>query len=286
MRQLLPALLLLIVTACQPTVNESICQAWKFNGFEISDELQEALNTSANEGTRKAFRDFLKDDSQETNWHFYPDGDVAVLFKGQYSLKRWKIDEGKQMLSLQSGDTLEYYTITREGENLKLVETNSNNILNGHVSATLMPNKEYEDGSIDLLAPTRNTWRVKPANPETFVKIKKRLTDQLTYMVDYFEMTNKKKQGYFNTGHLNAPFRFYSGGIGLLNQDQLPQAWWNQFNNKGDALEAYTLLELAFRSGLIFPNSEKTYTDAYGRFLKQVTAFVLAQEEPTTLSIQ
>ncbi|GAB4051854.1 hypothetical protein [Spirosoma litoris] len=285
MRLLILTLLLLVFIACQPSLNDTLCQAWKFNGFNITSELEAELADAANKSTRLKFRDYLKNGASETNWRFYPDGTCATLLNGQYSAKRWELNESTGQLVLISGNIHEFYQIERDGENLTILEISNKNVINRHVTATLSPNPEYEEGAIDLLVPSRNTWRNKPANPEPFQKIKKRLSEQLVYMVDYFELTNKKKQGYFNTDHLNSPFRFYSGGIGLLNQNELPAIWLNQFHNQGDALEAYTLLVLAFRSGLVFPHSEKTFTDAYARFLKQVNAFILAQEEPESLIV-
>ncbi|MBD2704190.1 hypothetical protein IC229_26340 [Spirosoma sp. BT702] len=288
MRLFLPTLILLLMASCQRSLPDTICQAWKFDGFNISPEYEEKLASAENESAREKFRQFLKNSGSvtETNWRFYPNGTCAMLSKYHYSVKRWELNESTGQLAIINGKTREFYQIERDGTNLTLSELTNKSVTKGHVSATLRPNPEYEEGSIDLLAPTRNEWRNKPLQPESFRAIQKRLIDQLTYMIDYFELTNKKKQTYFNTGHLNSPFQFYSGGMGLFNPNELPRTWVGQFYDNGDALKAHNLLAGAFRSGLTFPHSEKTYTDAYARFLKQVKAFVLVQEEPKALPAQ
>jgi hypothetical protein len=140
-----------------------------------------------------------------------------------------------------------------------------------NISLFFTENHRYEFEDIDLLDPKRNAWRIKPTRPESDAIIKKKCLDMVTYIIDYFEIINKKEQGYnyYETPIFQSPFTFYNGGIGLARSENLPTEWEKTFYNHDDAVKAHGLLSGPFNDQE-FPSGMETYAEGYIKFLKGV----------------
>ena len=271
------------VLSCQQPVKERLCQSWQLNGFDIKPEYEKKLTEEGNKSKQALFRAFMQSFMKEMTIKLYSNGDFSQISQERYSVGRYTYDENSSLLTLQhpEGNRVVFRVTSASDGNLHLVVSNSKDVGNDEVSMSWKPQAEYEYEGVDLLTKPRNQWRVKPAHPESGNELKKRLVDQLGYMVDYFEMTDKKKQGYFKTGHLASPFRFYQNGVGLYEPNELPTSWKDIFYDEVDAQKAYLMLVGAFRGGLVYPNGTSTYTEGYSKFLKQLKVYIATANEPS-----
>jgi hypothetical protein len=268
---------ILFFWSCQPPLDQAICQAWQANDLTLSPDFEQTLARSADD-RRKRLRAMLTFFLNQSDIRFYPSGQYGQLAESRYGSGQWSLQGDLLTIKNQTG-TYSCQVSRPNGESLRLTMVQSKDIPNGALSFTLRSHAEYELESIDLLAPARNQWRHRSARPESFAELRQRLTDHMSYVVDYFELTNRPGQTYFNTAHLASPFKFYQNGVGLLPLEELPPEWWAMFHDVQNAQQAYALLATVFQSSLRYPSGEKTYTLGYAKFLRGAKTYLLAQTE-------
>ncbi|WP_338876298.1 hypothetical protein WBJ53_11685 [Spirosoma sp. SC4-14] len=269
--------------SCQTPLKDQLCQAWQLDGFDVSPDYEQTLAQESSETQRKRFRSFMRTYMKEMVIRFYPNGDYTQLSNNRYTTGRWSFDEASSLLTITENEgKLRFRVEPNNATSLKLFISNSKDVGHEQMSFSLKQDTEYQHDAIDLLARERNKWRQKPTHPESATELKNRLIDQLAYIIDYFELTLKKKQGYFNTSYLDAPFRFYQNGVGLYNESELPTNWKNCYFNEADALKAHAMLISAFKSGLVYPAKTETFTEGYAKFLRQVKVYLIAENNETT----
>lgn len=145
--------------------------------------------------------------------------------------------------------------------NTDIVVLKGKNKQKNELRILLTPDDKFEIDEIDLLTLDHNWWRVKPLKPESQEQLKKRVSAHLSYMIDYFDLINKKKAKSFEIPHLKSPFRFYANGLGLNKRyDYITSDY---FFNSEDASKAYQILQEGFDSIGIYPAGKDTYSEGY-----------------------
>ena len=269
-------LVTLTLSACRfKGLEGKLCQAWRTEGFDIDTE-QPAPQDSA---SRALIQQMLTRTAEEVFLKFYPDGKVAFVSQGEYALNQWSFDGRSSYLTLASNpvwSNLAFRVERGEDQTLKLYFIHKKRPEVGlRIFLILKENQRYEHKDVDLLAEDRNRWRVKPKQKESDPAIRQRVVDQISYLVDYFEVIEKNKQNFFETRILQSPFRFYQNGMGLTEVDNLPEEWKRVFYDEEDAIKAHALLASCFQKRLSYPQGTKTYTEGYAKFLKQIKVLLL-----------
>jgi hypothetical protein len=119
---------------------------------------------------------------------------------------------------------------------------------NGHQSQFVenaFPLKKFEE---DPYYHTNNTWRIKPASPESPVQIQRRLTNYLKHSGTIFKAATARNQSSISWMFSRGIIRIYDRGIGSVGPDDLPDPWVNCFYSKEDAMKAYDLFNSYLRS--------------------------------------
>jgi hypothetical protein len=121
----------------------------------------------------------------------------------------------------------------------------------------------YKSEAYDLLEPANNTWRKKPKQKETPSEIKKRVLNHLEYLVAYFQLVEDKEQTFFETVHLQTPFKFHQNGISLPVDFAKAYTWQSGFYDQEDAVTGGKLLVKSLRSVKDYPSDKKSHTQGF-----------------------
>lgn len=243
--------------------DSEITHCWKVNRIQIEEPVQMA-----------AFPDFREPQTLDNCFlRFYPNQTAVIWQKEQgYSVYQWSYSP-KNEAYLVSGpgaqSSLQFRMVRREGESAKLAVLNDADRETG-VNLLISTTRLYEDDEMDLLHPDMNAWRLRPARRESPKELEKRVWGMVNFVVNYFELIERKDQRYFETPILQSPFRFYSGGIGITREEALPDAWVNCFYDKEDVHKAYLILTDAFDKDIEYPKDTRKHTEGYLKVLKAV----------------
>ncbi|MDF7816260.1 hypothetical protein P1X15_01600 [Runella sp. MFBS21] len=237
--------------------------SWKVSKYDLDETIDNVVSNDLNLITS------LKDGFLR----FYPDQTLVVWQKDiGYSVNRWEYSK-KNGYYLLSGPIftqgLSLKELKREEKQAKFRLIDSKNQAEG-IDLFLAAVPLYEVDSTDLLHPSHNQWRIKPKQAETPQQLKKRVLGMVTFIIDYFELTDKKEQPYFETPILQSPFLFYSGGIGVASAQDLPTEWTKTFFDEQDALKGHKILLDAFDTDTEYPSNIKKHTEGYLKVLKAV----------------
>lgn len=145
--------------------------------------------------------------------------------------------------------TVEY--MRKDGESFKLV---------WHMKKT--------DGT-SLFRESNNSWRKKPAKPETEEEMKTRLAEILKYYSDYYKLVSKESS-YFIPSRIVLPLQFYQHAMGLKEFDY--QSPFGQlFYDSTQAVQAYQYLDHTFdKLNDEFPSREN-FVDEYAVFMEMMS---------------
>ncbi|HEV8513632.1 MAG TPA: hypothetical protein VGQ59_10155 [Cyclobacteriaceae bacterium] len=128
----------------------------------------------------------------------------------------------------------------------------------------------YRNSTFDLLSQENNRWRIKPAHKENASEIQHRVAGHVRFLVNYFDMVDKKTQTYFEPAALQTPFRFFSNGIGLATDFEIDNAWVSNFYDEEDASAGAKILAQGLKSMDEYPGDGKNYVKGYYNALQMI----------------
>ncbi|MDJ1480336.1 hypothetical protein QNI16_07560 [Cytophagaceae bacterium YF14B1] len=223
---------------------------------------------------------------KNTHIRLYERGEYAILFQsGEYVSKNWLYDYKTEQITLVGHTPMQEYVLKKidSGKDWMQVEltlprdfsitTEFPEFIIGKVSLLFSEDHKYEEGETDLLEPHRNEWRIKPHKKATKEEIRKRLVDQLSYILDYFQLIEDKQQSYFDTRLLQSPLKFYSHGLGVASASNLPERWVQTFYDQEDAITAQKMLADALDSTGDYPRG-KTFIEEYKAVIEKMRLYL------------
>lgn len=100
-----------------------------------------------------------------------------------------------------------------------------------------------QDFTEDPFYPTNNIWRKKPVAPEKDSAIRDRLSNYIKHIAYLLKAAVERQQDVVSFEHSMGLAKIYSGGIGILDQTEVPASWVNTYYNSNDALKAYQMFK-------------------------------------------
>ena len=214
----------LVSLSSSNTMTELLCQNWE-NKEDVDDDV---LNGSEGD-LQIPFRSYV----------FFSDGTITLNPRDNMKFGKWKLDEKTKHISIVLEDgSKKDWQLTAIGVKSLLLKL-----------ATSKPEKYVADGknnsvlADDPFYPENNKWRVKPAHSENDGDIKKRVIACVNFYHKFFKNNADHNFSTISFYGLPSCFKWYSGGISIVNKEKLGQKWIDCFYNKDQAVQGQQLLE-------------------------------------------
>lgn len=178
------------------------------------------------------------------SWSFFADGKFTEVAGQVYRLGNWsKSADGKE-ISIAIGNT------TPEKFSVKYLDSDSMAIEVPHKNGTKIygfksDGANYEQPEQNPFHPKNNVWRNPPEASETDEQLRARLKNHLHHLTLILEGAISHDLKVVSFRASPSPLNQFNGGVGILKDSDLPEAWINCFFNRADALKASRLLEKA-----------------------------------------
>lgn len=249
-------ILLLMLTACLAAceIKPSLMKTWKITKVEIAE-----TDTLSDKLYQDAYLSFYEDGSLS----FYQKYGDEKGYHALYRIGKWNEHGSGIDVSLDRMDFKHRLNITELTSEWLILEFTEGDPSLAGTQLKCQASTHFSTSSEDLLNPANNTWRIKPGQKETAQEIETRVINHVQYLIRYFALVETKKQGYFETTHLQTPLKFYSNGLSLPQEFITNNGWVSYFYDEADAQAGGKLLLKSFSSMEEFPASEKSYTKGY-----------------------
>jgi len=187
--------------------------------------------------------------SEGALFSFFNDGSYTYISgKGNYVTGKWNVEKGENYLSLiapgGSKEKLEFSVSSKPGQPVELVLKNGETGTQQKYTRDAEPVGQAFD---DPYYPSNNTWRLKPAAPESKEQIKERLANYFKHFALILKAAKERKQDVVYFGLSKGPIHVYNGAIGILQLGEVPETWKKTYYNEADAETAYHLFEKALQ---------------------------------------
>ncbi len=240
-------IIMLFVSGCGEFGNDknvstkSLLGTWRLFGLENSDSSNtqniEKLLTEAdnNEIVKQGMiLSFFKDDTY-----------TEIRGPGFYKTGKWRYSSKEKLLYLSDSATTTAIKVESEIVNKKATISLLSDAIQKRLKFTRDAEtlKSFDE---DPFYFKNNEWRIKPAQPETYNQIVKRLGNYFRHLLYILKSAKERKQPVVSFEFSQGPVRIYNGGIGIIPYNLVSRNWTNTFYNDDNAQEAY----LAFQKYL------------------------------------
>ena len=209
-------------------ISDILCQRWELkNGIDISAEL---------------IPDAEMRGSLAREMVFFKDSSVILNPMDNPQVARWHISSEKNMRQLTitfPNNTKSQYTVEDlSSASLKLGMREIHHYLLNYTGSAQGHQNYYNDP----FHPKNNQWRIKPMKKETDTAIHTRIKNCILFFALYFRDHIKRDAQTINFNGLPAIFKWYSGGLGLPDKNELDRSWTECFYNNEQATKGYSIL--------------------------------------------
>ena len=218
-------------------VNNNLNGSWRLADVEISQITVNRLPDSLTGENVKIEKD------KDLLLSFFPDSSFTeVKENGEYTAGKWIYMKADTSISMiYPNQTKNYKLLFNRGKNgLREVTLKSSTEKNLALAGFGKSMEKYRD---DPFYPTNNTWRIKPSQAENDKEIRSRLTSYIAHSAFLLKAADTRRQQIISWEFSKGIIKIYNAGIGLVPQDQLPEAWINSFHSPSDALKAYAMFD-------------------------------------------
>lgn len=208
-------------------IEQLLCQQWEHEEDKI-----DSRHMDYNSQIEVPYRGFA----------FFKDGKVLKNPHGQAIAGTWMYDDAAKTITVKSnnGATEQYKINAIAVDELVLSKVGDNRAQRQKYVGQTFVHKVITD---DPFYPANNTWRMKPASSETDEAIRKRVKGCVKFYMLYFADAIVRDSSMISFTGLPGCFKWYSGGIGIINAKELPDSWMDCFYNKQQALKGQALME-------------------------------------------
>lgn len=208
------------------TLSQLLCQNW-----EDKEDVEDGILSGSSSGG-----------DLEIPFHgycFFEDGSLVKNPRDNMKLGKWTMDEKTKEVTIVLEDgTKQAYQLNAIGVKNLILKTGKEKsvkyIADGRKQLNFLNNPFYA---------ANNKWRIKPSKLETDTEIKKRIIDCVVFYNKFFQDNADRSAATISFYGLPTCFKWYSGGISIINKDKLSQKWTDCFYNKDQAVKGQQLLE-------------------------------------------
>lgn len=172
-------------------------------------------------------------------YSFFEDGLVVQNPRDNLKVGKWTLNEKSKKISIVFDNG------TKQVLQLNAIGIKSLLLKEGKAKAVkyIADGKRQTNLLDEPFYPANNRWRIKPVKTETDSAIKSRVIDCVHFYHTFFK--NNADHEFASISFYGIPtcFKWYSGGISIINKEKVGQKWIDCFYNKDQALQAQQLLE-------------------------------------------
>jgi len=242
----------LVLLTAKNTMTVLLCQNWN-NKADVDDGV---LNSSSTDDLELPFR----------SYSFFKDGSVVINPRDKIQFGKWKLDEATKHINIVLEDG------SQKDIQIKDINVNNLNLKAANPEASLFVADGKTQGilSDEPLYISNNKWRIKPSHSEADSAIKNRVIQCVAFYSKFFK--DNADHGYSAISFYGFPtcFKWYDGGISIINKDKVGQKWINCFYNKDQAIKGQQLLEQVILKKYNWNKAEKKWTKQSADVLLQV----------------
>ncbi|MFT3911029.1 MAG: hypothetical protein QM737_16540 [Ferruginibacter sp.] len=236
-------------------MRDILCQSW-----EYEEDALEAKDVDITSDMEVVYR----------GYSFFNDGTVTKDPRGNIRTGKWSLKIEKPVTISMEFDhgqqDIKQLAYLRPSEMI-LSEGEGNDRKKKSLLADEFRHINVKD---DPFYPTNVLWRIKPTSPETEKSIRQRLKDCIHFFVLYYEEKINTQAETVTFIGLPTCFTWYSGAVGLQDENQLQRKWINCFYNREQAMTAYKLADKLLRTKLDLPKKESSWLKANLSILKEM----------------
>lgn len=171
-----------------------------------------------------------------------PDFTVLKNCRNAMETGTWSFDEHEKLLTFRyqngGGDRYKLRALAFDEMKLTNIGIKSESVLKFISDGKVCRNRE-----VDPFAIGNNRWRIKPEAPENDESIKKRLKANIYFFILYYKDVIARRAEVVSFYGFPSCLNWYSGGIYLKQEEEIPEDWEKCFFNKAQARKAYKLME-------------------------------------------
>ncbi len=216
----------LVVLTAASSMPQLLCQNWE-DKEDIDDGV---LNGNSSGGDL---------DIPFRSYHFFEDGQVVQSPRDNMKTGKWVLDEKTKHISIVFTDG------SKKDLQLKAIGVKNLLLQNGKEPAIkfVADGRKQKDVADEPFYPANNKWRIKPLHSETDDAIKERVIGCVNFYSKFFKDNADRKAATISFYGLPSCFKWYSGGISIINKEKVGTKWINCFYNKDQAVQGQQLLE-------------------------------------------
>ena len=216
---------LLINLSSSNALSQLLCQNWQ-SKEDVDDGI---LSGSGDDGLQIPFHGFC----------FFDDGSVVQNPRDNNKTGKWVMDEKTKKINIIFNDgSKNEYLLNAIGVKNLLLKTGKEPAVK-----FLADGKKYINNLNDPFYPANNKWRIKPAHVETDSAVKHRVIECVLFYNKFFQDHVNRKLPVISFYGLPSCFKWYQGGISIINKAKMSPKWMDCFYNKDQAEQGQQLLE-------------------------------------------
>src|SRR6202012_326273 len=188
--------------------------------WDNKDDAEAAQNSDGSGDLEMPYRGFV----------FFPDSTVVKNPREKMQYGHWVFNDDNKTIAIkyENGET-EKYTINAIGANdMTLTKVGGDNTKLIFIS----DGKREKNSKDNPFYYTNNYWRIKPKAAETDAAIKERLQGNIHFYWLFLTDNSKRNSAAISFYELPSCFNWYTGGIGIVKENEVKPNWVNIFYNK------------------------------------------------------
>lgn len=213
----------LVNLSASSTLPELLCQNW-----ENKEDIDDGILSGSSSDLEIPFHGYC----------FFEDGSVVQNPRDNIKFGKWTLDEKIKYISIVLEDG------SKKDCQLKAIGVKNLLLKTGNEEAVkyVADGKKHSNLSDDPFYPANNKWRIKPTRAETDSAIKQRVIQCVLFYGKFLKDNADRGLATISFYGLPTCFKWYSGGISIINKDKIGLKWINCFYNKDQAIQGQQLL--------------------------------------------
>ncbi len=206
------------------TLPQLLSQTW-----QSKEDMDDGILNGSGDGLEIPFRGFC----------FFDDGSVVQNPRDNNKTGKWVMDEKtKKITIIFNGGSKKEYKLNAIGVKNLLLKTGKEAAIK-----FVADGKKYIDNLNDPFYPANNKWRIKPTHVETDSAVKQRVIECILFYNKFLQDHVNRKLAVISFYGLPSCFKWYQGGISIVNKAKIGPKWIDCFYNKDQAEQGQQLLE-------------------------------------------